>query len=431
MAKSFDIVIFGASGYTGKYAVKEAIEILHNYKWAIAGRNMGKLEKTIKDVEIFTNTALSNVPIIIADINDDKSLRDMTAQAKVIVNCCGPYRFYGEQVVKACIETKTNHVDVSGEPQYMETMQLKYNDAAREKGVYIVSACGFDSIPADMGTVFLQKQFNGTVNSVEIYLSSYFLNGYEPKGAGVHFATFESAVYGFTHANELKDIRKQLFRTRMPRLKPLLKEKSKLHKAKEADDRWCLSIPTADHSVIMRSQRHFYEHERQRPLQIRSYTTFESLSNAIKSVLAGLIFRKYTEYNCGKNLLLKYPEFFSFGFASHEGPTEIRNANTKFETLFVARGWNEKFENPNEEITIPMNKKMITRAVCNNPFYGAASKAALLSAVTIIDESQMMPFKGGVFSPAAAFKNTNLIEKLQHNGFIFEVVKTEELKAKL
>lgn len=71
------------------------------------------------------------------------------------------------------INAGTHHVDVSGEPQYMERMQLEYNDLAREKGVYIVSACGFDSIPADMGMQFFEKHFDGDVHSVETYLKSW------------------------------------------------------------------------------------------------------------------------------------------------------------------------------------------------------------------------------------------------------------------
>lgn len=77
------------------------------------------------------------------------------------MNCCGPYRFYGEALIKACISAGTHHVDVSGEPQYMELMQLNYDQLAREKGIYIISACGFDSIPADVGTNFVENHFEG------------------------------------------------------------------------------------------------------------------------------------------------------------------------------------------------------------------------------------------------------------------------------
>uniref|UniRef100_T1GDL3 Saccharopine dehydrogenase NADP binding domain-containing protein n=1 Tax=Megaselia scalaris TaxID=36166 RepID=T1GDL3_MEGSC len=129
----------------------------------------------------------------------------------VVVNTCGPYRFYGEQVVEACIKAGTHHVDVSGEPQYMETMQLKYNEEAAKKNVYIISACGFDSIPNDLGTVFVEKNFNGVVNSVETYLETGS-SGNKSSGASLNYGTWESAVYGLTHAKELKGIRSQLFK---------------------------------------------------------------------------------------------------------------------------------------------------------------------------------------------------------------------------
>lgn len=106
---------------------------------------------------------LNSVPIIIADIEDEESIKKMTAQAKVIVNCCGPYLLYGEVVVKACIETGTHHLDIAAEPQFMEKMELKYNKAAEEKGVYIVSSCGFGSVPTDLGVLFLEKHFEGCI----------------------------------------------------------------------------------------------------------------------------------------------------------------------------------------------------------------------------------------------------------------------------
>ena len=81
----------------------------------------------------------------------------------------------------------------------MERMQLEYNEAARKQGVYIVSACGFDSIPADMGVIYAEEKFGGVVNSVETYIRSYF-KGKAPSGAGIHYGTWESAVYGLAHA---------------------------------------------------------------------------------------------------------------------------------------------------------------------------------------------------------------------------------------
>lgn len=148
----------------------------------------------------------------------------MARQARIIINCVGPYRFFGEPVVKACVEEGTHHVDVSGEPQYIEAMALKYHKQAEEKGIYIISACGFDSIPSDLGVVFLQKEFNGTVNSAETYLKTWTEDPSIP-GSSANYGTWESAVYGLAHAKELGGLRRKLYPTRLPQFNPKLTAK--------------------------------------------------------------------------------------------------------------------------------------------------------------------------------------------------------------
>lgn len=101
------------------------------------------------------------VPIFYADTSDYESIAKMTAMAKIIVNCCGPYNLHGEAIIRACLQSGTHHVDISGEPLFMEKMQLNYNKIAEEKGTYIVSACGLDSTPSDLMVQFLQKHFKG------------------------------------------------------------------------------------------------------------------------------------------------------------------------------------------------------------------------------------------------------------------------------
>lgn len=421
----FDVVIFGATGYTGKYAIRAATSVLKDLRWAVAGRNQQKLEQCLKEVGQKIDQDLSKIPIIIASVEDENSLLEMTKQAKVIANCCGPYRFFGEAVVKACIEAGTSHVDVSGEPQYMESMQLKYNDAAREKGVYIISACGFDSIPADMGTCFLKQQFKGTVNSVEVYMHSYHEEGYRPTGAGMHYGTYESAVYGLAHANELGAIRQALFPKRLPRFQPALKERSLMHKQEIVGNRWSLPFPGADRSVVYRSQRYMFEKENQRPIQMRAYISFESFFQVLGVAFFGLIFGILTRFSFGRRLLLNNPKFFTGGLASREGPTEEFNENNILEVLFLGEGWKEELSESTDKFETPMNKKMITRVSCKNPGYGSTTVALLLCAKMILSEKEKMP-EAGVLTTAAAFQKTTLLTALQANGFTFEVIKTVE-----
>lgn len=167
MANRLDIVIFGATGFTGKHTIPQ----VHKFSktdgraltWGVAGRSEQKLKETLDAVAKTLEADFGQIPIIQADVKDEESLKKMAERAKIVINCCGPYRFYGEPVVKACLEAGTHHVDVSGEPQYLEKIQLEYNKAAQEKGVYIIGACGFDSIPADLGVIFLQNKFEGEI----------------------------------------------------------------------------------------------------------------------------------------------------------------------------------------------------------------------------------------------------------------------------
>ncbi|XP_061388532.1 saccharopine dehydrogenase-like oxidoreductase [Musca vetustissima] len=421
-AERLDVIIFGASGFTGKYTVFEAVSVLADLKWGIAGRNRKKLEAVLEDMGTKANKNLKNTPIIIADIDDQSSLLEMAKRCRVLVNCCGPYRFYGEPVVRACIEAGTHHVDVSGEPQYMETMQLKYHREAQERNVYVVSACGFDSIPADMGIVFIEKNFDGIVNSVETYLQSYTKGGSNSGGgAGIHFGTWESAVYGLAHANELRGIRQKLYSEKMPRFEPVLKHRPLIFRS-EIVNGVCLPFPGSDRSVVMRSQRFIYEQEKKRPVQMHAYVAFGSYVTACLVALAAVSFGLLAKFSLGRRLLLKYPRLFSFGFVSHEGPSEAAMERTYFAMTMKALGW-PKTDNNNPPSGAP-TKSLMVRVSGPNPGYGATCVALLSTAKTILKENDKMPGTGGVLPPGAAFAKTSLISELEKHdhGMKFEIL---------
>lgn len=308
----------------------------------------------------------------------------------------------------------------------METMQLKYNEAAREKGIYIVSACGFDSIPADLGTVYLAENFDGTVNSVETFITAYYKDGYKPKGASIHYGTFESAVYGFAHANDLRGIRRELFKTKMPRFSPNLKARSFIHKQPLVGNKWCIPFMGSDRSVVMRSQRHFYEEDKKRPIQMQAYVSFDTFLTLSATLMVGFIFGVLAKFEFGRKLLLNHPKLFTLGTVSHEGPSDERNENSILEMYFLGEGWKEKLSESTDQFDTPMNKKVITKLTMPNPGYGSTCDCLVLAARTILKESDKMPGKGGVLPPAAAYSNTSLLKELQSNGITFEVVKVEE-----
>jgi len=175
--REFDLVIFGATGFTGFFVVRELLltidkkrnEYAH-LKWAVAGRNLTKLNEVLIKVGTELGKDLTEVAKIQADVQDAKSLTAMAERTKLVINTVGPYGFYGRPVVEACINAGTHHIDISGEPHYIEKVQVDFNAKAEEKGVLVISTCGWDSIPCDIGVDFLKRNFDGKIHSVETFM---------------------------------------------------------------------------------------------------------------------------------------------------------------------------------------------------------------------------------------------------------------------
>jgi len=150
MEKIYDIIIWGASGFTGRLAVDYIYKNQgnSNLTWAVAGRNESKISEVLDGKDI---------PILIADSHDKESLVDLVKQTKVILTTVGPYARYGSELVEACAENGTHYCDLTGEVHWMRHMISKYQKTAKESGAKIVHTCGFDSIPSDIGVYFLQK----------------------------------------------------------------------------------------------------------------------------------------------------------------------------------------------------------------------------------------------------------------------------------
>lgn len=363
----YDIVIYGASGFTGQYVVEYVYRAAkeQSLSWAVAGRSEGKLRAVLDKASKAVKDHLSNTPIIVADSSDSSSLLGMAAQAKVVLNCVGPYRFYGEPVVEACVEAGAHHVDISGEPQYLEKMQLKYHQKAVENGVYVVGACGFDSIPAEMGQICVRQAMEGDVNSVESYLKVIVPN---LPGAAINFGTWQSAIYGLAHANELKSLRKSLYPERMSLTKPKLKPRGVVHYSKIVES-WCLPFMGSDKSVMTRTQRGFYHDKDQRPTQIQTYVMVSSLLAALVMILVGLVFGILVKFKLGRTILESYPGLCSLGRVSKNGVPKEKADNTNFEMTLVGEGWKEKVDR--DKASLPPNRRVTTVVKGKNIGYGA------------------------------------------------------------
>ncbi len=154
--KNFDLIVFGASGFTGRLVAEylnSSYGVDGDVRWALAGRNLDKL------AEVRAQFGAGNsLQLLRADAADAASLAALVKQAKVIISTVGPYQLYGEPLVSACAEAGTDYVDLCGEPGWMAEMIGQLEAPARASGARIVFSCGFDSIPFDLGVVYLQAE---------------------------------------------------------------------------------------------------------------------------------------------------------------------------------------------------------------------------------------------------------------------------------
>ena len=153
--KKFDLVVWGASGFTGrlvaeyltkKYGVNDGI------RWALGGRNAEKLKKIAAEIDA------PDAPIVTGDASNSQSMRAIAEQTEVICTTVGPYQKYGSELVAVAVEAGIGYVDLSGEPAWMRQMIDLHGQRAKQTGARIVHSCGFDSIPFDLGVLYLQNE---------------------------------------------------------------------------------------------------------------------------------------------------------------------------------------------------------------------------------------------------------------------------------
>ncbi|KAI7804275.1 saccharopine dehydrogenase a, tandem duplicate 1 [Triplophysa rosa] len=418
--RPYHIVIFGATGFTGQFVVEEVARTASegpkgNLKWAVAGRSKAKLDKVLEQAaEALGRPELqSEVAVVVADVGEPDSLAAMCKQAVIVLNCVGPYRFFGEPVVKACVENGAHCIDISGEPQFLESMQLDYQDKAAEKGVYIVGSSGFDSIPADMGVIYTRDQFKGTLTAVESFLTA----SSGPEGGCIHDGTWQSAIYGFADSDKLRSLRKKFGHKSLPVVGARIKRRGALFFSNEIQQ-YAVPFMGSDPSVVKRTQRYLHDELQESPVQYGAYAGVGGISNIFKLLFAGMMFWFFVKFSFGRNLLMKFPEFFSFGFFSKEGPTRKQMEGSSFRFAFFGEGYTEGLE-PTEG---KPNAKIRTLVQGPEAGYVATPIAMVQAAITMLNESNSLPKTGGVYTPGATFAKTTLIDRLNKHGIQFSVL---------
>lgn len=385
--RKFDIVIFGATGFTGgltaEYLARHAGSKL---RWALAGRSEDKL-KQVRERLTEINAALADLDLIQADVNDADSMQAVAASTKVVITTVGPYIHYGEPLVAACAAAGTDYVDLTGEPEFVDLMWLRYHELARSTGARIVNCCGFDSIPHDLGAYFTVQQLPPDV--------PLKVEGFVRAGGTFSGGTLHSAVTAFSRVSEYEKVRKaRRSREGYPVDRKIGSTRQRIHYQRDLGA-WAVPMPTVDPQMVRRSAA---ADERYGPnftyghfVLVKKITRVAALVGGVAAIFAG------AQIKIAREQLLKFK-------SPGDGPDEAQRQKGWFRVRFIGQGG---------------GKKVVTEVSGGDPGYGETSKMLAESALCLAQDR--LPRKAGVITPTQAMGNA-LIERLQAAGITFKVL---------
>jgi saccharopine dehydrogenase (NAD+, L-glutamate forming) len=374
MDKKYDIVLLGATGFTGKLIAEylQRHQKKENISLAFAGRNAQKLEQDLSGIP------LEGISVEICDIQDPEQLTALTKNTKILMNAVGPFSFTGRQVIEACIQNKTHYLDITGEPSFVSDVYVRYHEAATEAGVCIINCCGFDSIPADLTTWLTAKQLP--------HDQPMILDGFVRTNAQFSGGTLNTAIEML-----YRESKKTSAKFRVPRHPDTPKPKMRVHY--NADIKaWAIPMPVVDPHIVKRSiykmPLEFGYATAYRQFFVRS--SFFKMVKTIMPVLFALLLAKYSWFR--KYMKQKFPP--------GTGPSEAQRAASKFEFMCIGRSG---------------DKKVTTTLSGGDPGYNETAKMFSLSAFTLLTKIRAGNNRSGVCTPSEAL-GQQLVDRLIAEG---------------
>lgn len=387
--RAYDIVLFGASGFTGRLAAHYLAETSRKtpLRFALAGRSLKKLEWVRSEIAPALPAGV-DVALLEASSDDPASLARLASQARVVLTTVGPYAIHGEPLVEACIRERTDYVDITGEPRFVNRLLERHDADARAAGVRIVSCCGFDSIPHDLGTLFtVEKLPRNEPITVEAFVRA--------GGASASGGTWQSALneMGTGMAEAMK---RPWAEGKLPGGRRVEELPPKVRK-EPALGGWACPLPTIDPQIVLRSARALeiygpdfrYSHN----VVVKSPVTLAVGALAVGSVVA------LSQLGPTRALLSKLQP-------SGEGPSADKRARSWFQVTFRGKA---------------TSRSVLTRVSGGDPGYGETAKMVSESALCLAFDRDKLPLHVGVLTPAVAMGDA-LIARLQAAGIRFELL---------
>jgi short subunit dehydrogenase-like uncharacterized protein len=246
-ARDHDVVLFGATGFAGALTARYlAGHAPTGLRWALAGRNLEKLA-ALRD------TLGVDVPLLRADVTDRASVQAVADSARIVATTVGPYLHHGEPLVGACAQSGTHYLDLTGEPEFIDRMWLQYHDRAVASGARLIHACGFDSIPADLGAQLAVEHLPAGAD--------LRLRGAVRVSGLASGGTFNSALTAFGRLGPMRQAHRDRAAAERSRREeagePPTTASAPLDRIRRdsTTGRWLLPLPTIDAGIVANSAR--------------------------------------------------------------------------------------------------------------------------------------------------------------------------------
>ncbi|ATO17026.1 saccharopine dehydrogenase NADP-binding domain-containing protein [Micromonospora sp. WMMA1998] len=385
--RPYDLVLFGATGFTGgltaEYLARHAPDRL---RWALAGRNPAKLA-AVRDRLAAIDPGLADLPLLTADVTDPASLRAVAESARVVASTVGPYVHHGAPLVAACAGAGTDYLDITGEPEFVDLMYVRHHAEAVRTGARLVHACGFDSIPHDLGVWYTVKQLptDGPVT----------VDGYVRAGGRFSAGTYHSALTAFARTGEAsRAARARRAVEPRPEGRRVRAVPGKVGRVREFDQ-WAVPLPTIDPQVVRRSAAARPEYGPD--FRYRHFAAVKRLPTVLVAG-AGL---------AGVLGLVKVPptrRWLLGRLASGQGPSAEQRAKSWFRVRFVGAGG---------------GRRVVTEVAGGDPGYDETAKMLAESALCLAFDD--LPETAGQVTPVAAMGDA-LLDRLVRAGITFRTL---------
>lgn len=388
--RRYDFVLLGATGYTGGLTAEYLAERApQGARWAIAGRDARKLADVRTHLERVNPTAEA-VDCVEVDIKDSAALRRLAGDTRVLATTVGPYVLHGEPVVAACAAEGTHYLDLTGEPEFVDTMWLRHHKTAQQTGAKIVHCCGFDSIPHDLGALFTAQQLPAEAPKR--------IEGYVRAGGTFSGGTFHSALLAFSRLRATAAAHRERARRETVTTARSVRGEMMRPRFDKRLDTWVLPFPSVDPQIVMRSARALpvygptfrYGHY----VQIREWYNVAKLLAGVSTLMAAAQLPPARRWLMGRK-------------PAGQGPSDEQRRRGWFRVRFFGEGG---------------GRSVIVDVTGGDPGYGETSR--MLGESVLCMAFDALPEVAGQTTPAVAMGDA-LRQRLDAIGIRFSLVESK------